>query len=109
MMLIFIYMAAYITWLPFEYPFPSIFDTWFVASRCVIFIMRLWLLVHNSRANIPMKLNAPDDYFPNDKTFLTQSQKWINQTNFLRISLSLFNWLIMMITENFYFAEKLFI
>ena len=31
------------------------------------------MLVHNSRANVPMKLNAQDDFFPNDKTFLTQS------------------------------------
>ena len=76
---------------------------------CAIFIMRLWLLVHKARANVPVKLNAPDDLL----------SKWqnifdpvliINYSNdFLKLSLSPFCWLIMMITENPYFAEKLFI
>ena len=26
----------------------------------VILIMRLWLVVHNFRVNVPMKLNVPD-------------------------------------------------
>ena len=68
--------------------------------------MRLWLLVHNSKANVPMKLNAPDDLLSNGKTFLTSLHNGLIK-HFLRFSLPLFCWLIMMIKEISYFAEKL--
>ena len=73
--------------------------------------MTLWLLVNNFRATIPMRLNAPDNlYFLNDEAFLIQSQL-CNHHRFFFIyiyifSMPLFGWLVIMKTQNSYFAGK---
>ena len=62
MMLIVIYYAVYIRWLSF-YIFVSHYRLRLVCdvTCCIIFIMRLWLLMHNFKATIPIKVNVPDN------------------------------------------------
>ena len=71
----------------------------------VICIMTLWLLVHNFRARVSMKFNAPIIYIPNDKTFFTSLDNTLTK-RFLRFAWPLFCWLIMIQRQNSYFAEK---
>ena len=68
MTLICIYKTTYITWLPFKFSVPHHLSR---MISDVICIMRLWLIVRYFSAKFLMKLNAPDDLFPNEKTFLT--------------------------------------
>ena len=69
--------------------------------------MRLWLLVHNLRAKVPMKFNAPDDFF-----FKMTEHIWSSLDNaftkefFFRFSLPRFCWLIMMTHKILIFPNK---
>ena len=76
-------------------------------SHSVISVLRLWLSVHNSGANVPMKLNAPDgllsklqDIF--DPVLIIELIKRFYKDFHNRCFVDL-----MIITEFSYFAETL--
>ena len=59
MTLIFIYKATNITWLPVVFFAQHLLRLDCGVTFCVTFVMRFWLLLHNYRVKVLMKLNAP--------------------------------------------------
>ena len=59
-LIFFKYKVTYVTWLPFVSSFSQhLLRLVCDVTCCVIFIMRFWLLLHNFRAKVLMKSNAP--------------------------------------------------